>query len=311
MPTVSIIVPTYNRAAYILEALDSVFVQTYSDYEIIVVDDGSTDNTAEVLKTLVDQDKIHYVHQENGGESAARNHGIRLAQGKYIAFLDSDDLFLPSKLEKQVTFLDDHPDIGFVQSWYSKFNDAGEQLGVRNTSIFSGWVYPKILLFWAVLMAVPCVLVRREVLAEIGGFDENQYWGPDLDLWRRITKKHPVGVIPEVLSKIRVHPGNLSANKLDAVKWFERYLQKSFDDDPNLGWVFCRRVWSKMYCNVGDNVLSSVNSLDMERVRKFYLLSIRFWPFQLKAYLGFAGSILPSKVRAGMHEVWLNIRYKS
>lgn len=310
MPTVSVVIPTFNRAKYILESINSVLNQTFTDYEIIVVDDGSTDDTFEKLEQLIENGTIRYYHQQNSGESAARNHGIREAKGKYVAFLDSDDLFLPSKLEKQVTFLNKYPDIGFVHSWYSKFNDGGDHLGIRDTSIFAGRFYPEILLIWSVLLAVPCVMVRREVLGEIGEFDEKQFWGPDLDLWRRITRFYPIGVIPEVLSKIRVHPGNISANKAEAVKWFERYLRKAFEDDPGLGSVFRRRAWSYMYRNVAHNLLQAGDISDMILVRKYHCKSLQFWPLQLSSYPGIVVSFLPQKIRAWLHKIWSKLRYK-
>lgn len=231
MPKVSVIIPTYNRADYVRESIESVLAQTYTDYEIIIVDDGSMDDTREVLKPWIDDGTIRYVYQENQGESAARNNGIRMAQGRYISFLDSDDLFLPTKFEKQVAYLDSHPEEAFVQSWYAKFDDAGNDLGYRDTSDISGKVYPGILLDWSVLLAVPSVVVRAKILKDVGGFDEAIYWGPDLDLWRRITQKYPIGVIPEVLCKIRVHPGNISGDKVSAAASFAVYLQKAFDDD--------------------------------------------------------------------------------
>ena len=173
MPRVSVVIPTYNRSDYILEAVESILTQTYRDFEIIIVDDGSTDDTRDVLAGQIEAGTIRYIYQENRSKSAARNHGIRLAKGEYIAFLDSDDLFTPTKLAKQVAFLDEHPDIGFVHSWYSKFDDAGNHLGTRDTSRYTGWVYPEILLSWSVLMAVPCMMMRKDVLEAVNGFDEN------------------------------------------------------------------------------------------------------------------------------------------
>ena len=129
MPRVSVIIPTYNRAGYLCESIESVLTQTYTDYEIIVVDDGSTDDTEEVLQLWIADGTIHYVWQENRGESAARNHGIELAIGEYIAFLDSDDLFMPTKLEEQVAYLDNHPEVGMAHSCYSKFGEAGASWG--------------------------------------------------------------------------------------------------------------------------------------------------------------------------------------
>ena len=128
MPTVSVIIPTYNRRTYVQEAIDSVLAQTYPDYEIIVIDDGSTDGTDQVLHARYG-DRIRYVWQENQGESAARNRGIALARGEYIALLDSDDLWLPDKLAKQIPFLDSHPGavLALPQVW--QINANGERLG--------------------------------------------------------------------------------------------------------------------------------------------------------------------------------------
>ena len=124
MPTVSVIIPAYNRADLIGETLESVFAQTYRDYEIIVVDDGSTDNTKEVLASLAAAGKLRYTYQENAGLPAARNTGIRLAVGKYVAFLDSDDLFAPDKLEKQVAVFEANLDAMLVHSGFSKYYDT-------------------------------------------------------------------------------------------------------------------------------------------------------------------------------------------
>ena len=197
MPTVSVIIPTYNRSNFILETLESVFAQTYSDYEIIVINDGSTDDTEDILKPLISSGSIRYLFQANQGESAARNHGIRLAHGRYIAFLDSDDLILPKKLEKQVEFLENNPEIGFVHSSFVRFNDSGEEIGFRDTSHLTGWVYPDYLLDWSVLIPPSTVMVCAEIFSEVGGFLVGMRWGPDLDMWRRITKQYPIGAIPE------------------------------------------------------------------------------------------------------------------
>ena len=111
---VSVAIPTYNRAHYICETIDSVLVQTYKDYEIIVVDDGSTDNTREILKRY--GGKIKYFYQANQGQASAWNYAVSQSSGEYIAFLDDDDLWFPEKLERQVEVLDKNPDLGFVCS---------------------------------------------------------------------------------------------------------------------------------------------------------------------------------------------------
>jgi glycosyltransferase involved in cell wall biosynthesis len=308
MPTVSIVIPTYNRADYLLEAIKSVFNQTFNDYEIIIVDDGSTDNTRETLQPFIDNGQVQYIYQENSNKSAARNNGISKSSGKYIAFLDSDDIFLPLKLEKQAAFLDQNPDIGFVHSWYSKFNDAGDHLGTRDTSRYSGWVYPEILLSWSVLMALPCMMVRAEVMAEVGGFDIEQRWGEDLDLWRRITRLYPIDLIPEVLTKVRVHTGNLSKSKAKPTVWFENFLHSAFKDDPGLSRVFRRRAWAKLYTNTGLNQLGENSSELIAQTRECCLKAIVEWPFSVSAYFGLLVSLLPTSIRLALLARWREIR---
>lgn len=308
MATVSIIIPTYNRADYLLEAVESVFTQTFDDYETIVVDDGSTDNTRELLEPLINAGKIKYIYQDDRNKSIARNRGIKLSTGKYIAFLDSDDLFLPAKLEKQVAFLDQNPDIAFVHSWFSKFDDAGNHLGTRDTSRYSGWVYPEILLSWSVLMALPCMMVRREVLEDVGNFDIDQHWGEDLDLWRRITKRYPIDLLPEVLTKVRVHPGNLSKSKAKPTIWFENYLNSAFKDDPDLSPIFKRRAWAKLYTNTGLNKLEELSPDLIAQTRECSLKAIAKWPFTLGAYFGLLVSYIPNGLRLFLLKKWREVR---
>ncbi len=205
VPNISVVIPTRDRAGYILEALDSVFAQTYTDYEVIVIDDGSRDETQKLLGPLIQQGKIQYQFQKSSGVSAARNRGVKAAQAPYIAFLDSDDLFLPTKLEKQLIIFDQNPKLGFVHCCFSKFDSSERDLGIRDTSRFDGWIYPKMLLEWSILMAMPCMLMRKDAIIEAGGFDEEMSWAEDLDLWRRIARLYPIGVVSEPLVRVRVH----------------------------------------------------------------------------------------------------------
>ncbi|CAG1012662.1 partial Chondroitin synthase, partial [Anaerolineales bacterium] len=254
-PSVSIIIPTYNRANLIGETLHSVFAQTYQDFEIIVVDDGSTDNTAEVLRPLAETGRIKYIRQDNQGASAARNRGIREADGIYIAFLDSDDLFEPTKLELQVNYYRKHPELGLVHSGFTKFNFANNDLGYRDTSWFSGNVYPKILGYWTTLMAMDTVIVARNVFDSVGLFDSNLVHGEDLDMWRRIARKYPFGFVNRSLARIRVHEGNISRERLNAADGLAKYLEKAFEDDPSLSSGFKRRAFSNLYSTMAYNLV--------------------------------------------------------
>lgn len=311
MPRISIIIPSYNRAQYILETLESIFAQTFSDYEIIVIDDGSTDGTRDVLEPLIISQKIRYILQENQGVSAARNHGIRLAEGELIAFLDSDDLIQPEKLALQVEYLDDYPEVALVHSGFSRFDDQGNDLGYRDTSHLSGWVYPNLLLDWSVLIPPSCVMVRADALREAGDFDARMRWGEDIDVWRRIARRHPFGVIPKALTRMRIHGENASNAKIrpEAFEAFERYLRKAFAEDPNLSPVFQRKALAKLYSNAGHNILAEGSDEQMPLARKYGLWAIRQWPFQWSAYAGLLGSFIGAGLRDKLLSIWRKFRY--
>jgi len=311
LPTVSVVIPTYNRASYILDAIESVALQTYTDIEIIVVDDGSADQTSDLLQPLIAAGKIHYIYQDNQGVSSARNHGIRLARGKYIAFLDSDDIWDSSKLDVQTAFLDSNLEVAMIHNSFSRVDIDGTLLGSRDTSRISGWVYPDILLDWSVLIPPSCVMVRKSVLNETGGFDENLRWGEDIDLWRRIAKRYPIGVIPEYFTTMRVHGENVSVAKaqLEVLKSFEYYLHKAFAEDPQLSGRFHRLAFAKLYSNYGHNVLAEGDKEQMVFVRQYSMKAIQQWPFQWSAYLGWLGSFLGGRIRKLLLMLWRKYRY--
>jgi glycosyltransferase involved in cell wall biosynthesis len=311
MPVVSVVIATYNHGHYILEAINSILSQTYKDYEIIVVDDGSTDHTRIKLGQFNRLPNFRYIYQDNQGKSVARNKGIKVAVGNYISFLDADDLYVQTKLEQQVEFLDSHPEIGLVHSGYSKFDNDKNDLGYRDTSRFNGWVYPEILLEWSVLMATPCVMVRAEVLMDVGGFDERMLRAQDLDMWRRISMKFKLGVIPQPLSRIRVHPLNRSAYLITkAIPYFEMYLENAFNDDPNLDDKFKRLAKGKLFYNISQNYLARGNRDTMPLVREYCLKAIKLTPYKWQIYLLWMGSWLETGFRQNLLRLWQKVRYQ-
>ncbi|MDE5112299.1 MAG: glycosyltransferase, partial [Trichodesmium sp. St7_bin2_1] len=184
-PRVSVIIPVYNCDYYISQAIESILAQTYQSYEIIVIDDGSTDNTRKAIEPYME--KIHYVYQENQGVSAARNHGIDLAQGELIAFLDADDFFLPDKLTDQVRIFDTQPNLGIVHSGWRRVNQQGET--IKNET---PWDYvPKLnlegWLRWKPIGTMGTLMFRRDWLQEVGSFEVGLSQAEDVDLILRLT----------------------------------------------------------------------------------------------------------------------------
>lgn len=169
---ISVIIPVYNGEKYILEALDSVFNQTYPAYEIIVVDDGSTDSTADLLKFYAD--KIHYVYQQNAGVSSARNTGIKLASGDYIAFLDHDDLFMLNKLEDSLKLFNQDPMLDYIVSmWKCKFETSESDDYFNHAKDFHQGIL------------LGAHLFRRQVFAIVGLFNEELHFAEDSDFLLR------------------------------------------------------------------------------------------------------------------------------
>lgn len=211
MPKVSVIIPTYNCKEYVTIATESVLAQTFKDYELIVVDDGSTDETSQVLEQY--EDRITYIYQENRERSAARNTGIRASSGEYLAFLDADDTWLPNKLEQQVTILDQDSDIvlTYCQALYiDSCGNPVQYLGKWATlddqpNIVIADQSRELILGNAVVGGGSTVMVRASLLTAIGLFDETLSYPEDWDLWARLSRQGPFAYIPKPLACYRVY----------------------------------------------------------------------------------------------------------
>ena len=211
MPKVSVIIPCFNSQNTIREAVDSVLAQTMQDFELIIVDDGSTDHSKQILSEYGDQ--VNYLYRENGGQSAARNSGIRAAGGEYLAFLDADDLWLPEKLEKQIRNMEEKKVMwSYCDCLY--FRDSDQSSRGKHSQLFfpskEGWIAKSLLL--GNCIASPTPVIKREVFNSCGLFDESPIFriGEDWDMWLRIAVKYPVGYLSEVLARHREHTGSVS-----------------------------------------------------------------------------------------------------
>jgi glycosyltransferase involved in cell wall biosynthesis len=233
MPNISVIIPTYQKAHLVRQTIKSALSQTYTDYEIIVVNDGSTDNTKKVLESF--GDKIIVVHQENKGVAAARNTGIKFAQGKYIALLDHDDIWLPDKLEKQIVCLESLPKIGLVYSDTSYFDEHGLLPGTHSKS----YPVPPVQHCWTLFVrnTIPTcsvVMIRRECLDAVGLFDETLPPCDDYDLWLRLIEKWPIHFLNEPLVQYRRSEGQQSKNEERMLLSWLRVKEKTFNRNKDI-----------------------------------------------------------------------------
>lgn len=205
-PLVSVVISTYNRSDYVGDTVESVINQTYPNIDLIVVDDGSTDGTGEIIRRF--GDKVRYVWQENAERASARNHGLRLAKGEFIAFLDSDDLWMPDKIEQAVKFLRANPRFGLVYTDYVQIDGEGRELRVVRVGGPSGRVTEALLKRSFVPFGAH--LSRTSLIKEINGFVEDRQMSgsEDWEMWVRLSLRTEFAYDPRALSKIRTHAAN-------------------------------------------------------------------------------------------------------
>lgn len=223
-PTVSIVIPAYNYARYLPQAIDSVLAQTYPAHELIVVDDGSTDDSREVLARY--GSRIRVIHQENQGVSVASNAGAAVATGELLAFLDADDYWLRHKLERQVGRFLSEPGLGLVHCGMEEVDPDGTVLSRRLDGL-EGWVAREMLLFRRGVILGPgsTALIPRATFWAAEGFDPRTSVSQDWDLAYRVACGHRVGFVPEVLVRVRLHGINAHAN----VRKMEHDMLLAFD----------------------------------------------------------------------------------
>ena len=252
VPRVSVVIPTYNYARYVSEAIDSVLAQSFEELEVIVVDDGSTDQTAEILRAFGGQ--LCDIRQEHRGLSAARNTGIRAARGQYVAFLDSDDLWLPDKVSLQVARLDAEPEVGLVYGETLLFDDSTPATLTLH-SHFAPHPSGRIL-SWLVCENVipsPTPMVRRELFERVGLFDETLSACEDWDMWIRIARVCEIAYVDRVLAKKRQHQENMSLDSERLMPNGLRVLEKAFSaPDPSQELHGLRRkAFGRSYADFG------------------------------------------------------------
>ena len=235
VPRVSIIIPTFNRAGTIAKSVESVLNQSFSDFELIIVDDGSTDNTEGVVKSLAD-DRIRYIRQKtNSGGCAARNLGIQQARASLIAFQDSDDVWMPDKLSKQLMALDDPASsAGVVYSGFLHIRgDKSMYLPDSRIDQKDGWIHDQ--LITGNFVALPSVMVRSECLDQSGLFDESLSRLQDWDLFLRLSKVCEFKCIDEPLVKAYYSTDSISSNNqflLNSLEIIYQKYQMDFESNP-------------------------------------------------------------------------------
>ena len=219
MPRVSVVMSVYNEEHYVDLAIDSILRQTFRDFEFVIIDDGSVDNTPHILQGYHNP-RLRIYRQDNQGQSASLNRAIQLASGTYIARMDADDIALPQRLEREVRFLDAHPDIALVGTWCMKVNTATgherlQRLPEDDAAIRRFLVVDNPFIHSS-------VMIRRSVIETVGLYDKGLIW-QDYDLWVRVARNHRIANIPEPLMVRRKHPASISGTSKKSRKSWERF----------------------------------------------------------------------------------------
>jgi len=287
-PTVSVIIPTYNRAHLVGRAIKSVLDQTYQDFELIVIDDASTDNTEEVVKSFNDERIKYLKHDENKGGAAARNTGIKVARGEYIAFQDSDDEWFSQKLEKQMkVFEAASPEVGVVYTGFWRI-ESNKKIYIPSEKVArkEGNIHAELLR--GNFVDTPTAVVKKDCFAKVGIFDERLPRLQDWELFIRISKDYHFKCVDEPLLISYYQPHSISADQSALIRALKLILEKHFEDFKK-----DKRVLASFFANSGDLLCSGG---EFRQGRSYLIKAVKAYPLNIK-YLGAAlASLLGQRV---------------
>jgi len=245
-PLISVIMPTYNRGGFISEAIESVLNQTWSNFELIVIDDGSTDGTRDQLEKYGSDGRFKYIYQENKGQSVARNRGLKEAEGGFVAFLDSDNIWLPDKLERQVEIVNENQDCDIFYGDCILINEEGAEISRKNMPRYSGNITKHLIKDNHVSMNT--TLTRKKCFDDLGGLSGEVRVGDDYELWLRLSTKFRFKYTPGYFVKYRVMDDQISTDKYRRFDSNESVLQKFFEKYPeSVAKAEKKRGWSYFY----------------------------------------------------------------
>ena len=226
LPKVSVLMSVYNGEKYIEKAIESILNQTFRDYELIIINDGSTDSTSTILSRYEKaEDRISVYHQANQGVGASRNRGCQIAQGKYIAVMDSDDISLPERLAKEIHYMEAHPEISVLGTWVECIDKDDKQVSV--------WQYPTApgvigwCLFFTDCLAHSSVMMRRDFIEQLGFYRPEFAQAEDYDLWARASFVSRIANLPEILVRYRSWEGGLTSRYQQTVEQFSAQVTYS------------------------------------------------------------------------------------
>jgi len=276
-PAVDVIIPTYNGLPFLEEAIESVLAQTYKDFTLYIVDDGSTDNgeTEEYVRGLRDS-RVRYLHKKNGGQASARNLGIKKSGSPYVAFLDADDIWHPNKLQKQIALIENDHLVGMVYGLCKLIDSKGNPVG-EVTYRKRGNLFKYLLHHNKISGSASMVVVRREVFDKVGLFREDLVGTEDWEMWLRVARHYHIDYVPDFIASLHVLDNSTQKNHLMMAKALDRVFY-TLSDEFHLGYFSKSRL--AKFCLVGGS-LEYFHGGDQIGARRLLLRGIFYNPFAL------------------------------
>jgi glycosyltransferase involved in cell wall biosynthesis len=303
MPLISVVIATFNCAKFLGDALNSVLVQTFKDCEVLIVDDGSTDETKEIVDRYFKDGRLRYIYIDHKGQAFAKNRGIREARGEFVAFLDADDIWIPTKLEKQVPLFSQHQ-IGLVYGRRSLINEHGYEKPFIHPKFHRGDALESI--FIENYVCFSSAMVRKSVLDEVGMFDEQLKMGIDYDLWIRLAARYKFDYVDEVLVKYRIWGGQLSQKTGLRLETAWHIMDKALKDDEiraKLSKRAIREATAMTYCTTGNWYAESG---DVGKAVRNYISSLQTYPLYMNSLKGIAKLLMPQSIITGLNRIFVN-----
>ena len=287
-PLVSVITASYNMAHYVAEAVDSVLSQDYKNLEIIVVNDGSEDDTKAVLARYEDDPRVTVVHQKNMGQTVAKNRGYAESRGELIAFCDADNRWLPNKLSKQVPLLLENPELGVVYGDIILIDNEGNRKPASPVQRHSGQITAKLLVDNFVTFNT--TLIPRPVMERMNGFDESLRMAIDYDLWLRISLDYDFLYVPDTFVEYRIWEGQMSNRTGERMENFFKLLEKFIREHPDrISKAEADHSWAHSL-TTNANWLSSVGR--KQEARQHYRKALSHRPQDLRLWKSMVKSAL-------------------
>lgn len=300
-PLVSIITPVFNGEKFLAKAIESALDQTYQNFELLIVNDGSTDNSFAIIKPFLKDSRVIYIEQKNAGVAAARNTAIKHAKGKYIGFLDQDDLWLDNKLEVQVAALEQDKSVALVHSKQDFIDSHSNKIDYEWVTGASGYCFREN--FKKNRIAVLTVLIRKTIIEEIGLFNEQLSGADDYEMWLRVTLKHPIKYIDQSLVFYRFHDNNVSKDSFRMTITDLKAINTILSEHPEAlniaGKQTVRARLHELHYQLGS--WYTWQDRDFYQARKHFWLAIQNNTFDLSSYCRFIYCTITNEQRKALN----------